>query len=579
VSEELIAQLETDARIRALDLSRDELEDLADLTEQLHSSPLFRRLSLGELAWIVEAGTVCTVERGETLIREGDRDRIMYVVLDGQLRVWETNRQGRRQLLGYHYPGDFTGEMIMVEGDARLANVDAVEDSRVIAFGEEGWARISTNTSLVNLIRKAGPERVQENTYPFEGKQLDEVIVERAHRSWIALVRRALVPILGIVLSLTLISVLLSSTNMNVRSASSVGLAIVVAMLLWFLWMWQDWRNDDFIVTSKRVIRVERFLIPPFPVERQEAAIQMIQDIRTTKQGLWTLLFGVKTVLIGTMGAGTIRFPDLRDAEAVREKIFMAQKHARSRTEIPNHKQINRRIAEELGFEVKEVEPLDSQPAGQVEQKKKRGEGLLGYFVPYTRIEEPGVVTWRRHWLFMVSRVFLPFVSFLAALALTFLPVTVQPGWMGGRVWLWMIPGVILTLVSIGWYLWRYEGWRNDIYQVTDSRIIDIEGSPFHLRKETRTEGTFDVIQNVTYDSPNLFYRWLRIGFVTIDTAAEQRAYTFDWVGHPDQVQQEIFARWTAYREREKEAATRRRQQEFLEWIVEYDRLVRQGGS
>jgi len=138
--------------------------------------------------------------------------------------------------------------------------------------------------------------------------------------------------------------------------------------------------------------------------------------------------------------------------------------------------------------------------------------------------------------------------------------------------WWWLIPCVAL-LASFGWYLWRYEGWRNDVYQVTDSRIIDIEGSPFHLRKETRTEGMFDVIQNVTYDSPNLFYRALRIGFVTIDTAAEQGAYTFDWVSRPAQVQQEIFTRWTAYREKQKEAATRQRHQEFLDWIREYDRL------
>jgi hypothetical protein len=133
-------------------------------------------------------------------------------------------------------------------------------------------------------------------------------------------------------------------------------------------------------------------------------------------------------------------------------------------------------------------------------------------------------------------------------------------------------------LISFGWYLWRYEGWRNHIYQVTDSRIIDIEGTPFHLRHETRTEGTFDVIQNVTYDSPNWVFRLLSIGFVRIDTAAEQGAYTFDWVSHPAEVQQEIFRRWTDYREREEEAATRRRHQEFLDWIVQYDRLVRQEG-
>jgi hypothetical protein len=186
------------------------------------------------------------------------------------------------------------------------------------------------------------------------------------------------------------------------------------------------------------------------------------------------------------------------------------------------------------------------------------------------RIEESDKVTWRRHWLIMLSRVLLPLLAMAASLALAILPALFHVAW------LWAIPGVVLWLASFGWYLWRYEGWRNDVYQVTDSRIIDIEGSPFHLRKETRTEGMFNVIQNVTYDSPNLFYRALRIGFVTIDTAAEQGAYTFDWVSRPAEVQQEIFDRLTAYREKQEEADTRQRHQEFLDWIREYDRLVRQ---
>ena len=61
MSEELIAQLEADDRIGTLDLSRDELEDLADLTKELHSSTLFRRLSIPELAYIAQAGTVRTL--------------------------------------------------------------------------------------------------------------------------------------------------------------------------------------------------------------------------------------------------------------------------------------------------------------------------------------------------------------------------------------------------------------------------------------------------------------------------------------------------------------------------------------
>jgi hypothetical protein len=490
--------------------------------------------------------------------------------------VWETNERGQKQLLGYHYPGDHTGELIMLSGDARIATVDAVEESKVVAFGEQGWARISENQSLLNMLQREGSDRVYENKYPFEGKHLDEVVVERARKSGVALLRRIAAPVLIALISLTAISLLSMTEQLVAGVATSVGLAVAVAMLLWILWMWQDWRNDDYIVTSKRIVHVERILIPPFPIERREVAIQAIQDIRTTNQGIWTLLFGVKTIVLRTMGSGTVRFPDLRNAEEVREKIFQAQKRAISRAVVPGPTLIRQRLKEELGYEVQQVAPLDSEPENGVGPARQQRLGVLDYFVPYTRIETPEGITWRKHWLFMLAKVSPPLLLVLLALALISLPLLLQVSWLEDGRWLWTIPGGALLLVSFGWYLWRYEEWRNDVYQVTDSRIIDIEGSPFHLRKETRTEGMFDVIQNVTYDSPGLIWRALGIGFVTIDTAAEQGAYTFDQIGRPAEVQQEIFRRWTAYRQREERAATRRRQQEFLDWIVQYDRLVRQ---
>jgi len=579
MSEELIAQLKADERIRDLKLSRDELERLADLTEKLHESPLFRRLPLNELAYIAQAGTLQSLERGQVLIQQGAKDKVFYAVLEGQLRVWERTPSGKKQLLGYHYPGDYTGEMIMLSEDVRMATVDVVEEAKVVAFDEKGWARISAHQSLVNRIQQEGPERVRENTYPFEGKQLDEVIVLRTRKSWVNLLRRILAPSLILVLSLAIISLLSGTGRLAYDIAISIALAIVVAMLIWTGWMWQDWRNDDYIVTSKRIIHIERVLIPPFPIERREVPIQMIQSMVTIKQGLWTILFGVKSLEIQSMATGTVLFRDLNDAEKVQEIIFRTKDRAASRTEIPSRLMIRQRLAEELGLDANHyVVSLDRGLQEGTEEPTKRREGLFYYFVPYTRIEEADSITWRRHWLFMLSNVLAPMLLGFLSLVLVILPWVWKQPWLGLSRWIWTIPGIVLMLFSFGWYLFRYEAWRNHVYQVTDSRIIDVEGTPFHLWQERRTEGRFDVIQRVTYDSPNWLYRALSIGFVHIDTAAEQDAYTFDWVANPADVQQEIFKRWSAYREREKESATRRRHQEFLDWIVQYDRLVRKEG-
>jgi hypothetical protein len=177
---------------------------------------------------------------------------------------------------------------------------------------------------------------------------------------------------------------------------------------------------------------------------------------------------------------------------------------------------------------------------------------------------------WRQHWLILALGLLPVFALFVFGLFLTFLALS-QPAFLSGILLRHtLLPGFIVLVGSFIWYLWRYDGWRKHVYILTDSRIIDIEGTPFHLRGETRVEGEFSVIQNVTYDSPNLFYRALRIGDVYIDTASQENAYTFELIGHPDEVQQEIFRRLVAYRDSRERGEIERRYSEFADWFVTY---------
>jgi hypothetical protein len=419
-----------------------------------------------------------------------------------------------------------------------------------------------------------GPERARQSSHPFKGKHWNEITVVRARKSWLALIRRIVAPIVVIVLTLAITGLLSASVDILRDVTTSVVLAIVVGMVLWIAWMWEDWRNDDYIVTSKRVIHIERVLIPPFPHERHEASIDMIQEISTSTQGLWTELFDVQTLEMRTQGAGVIRFTDLDDADSIREKIFEARDQARVRKTGEERTRIRETLYHEFDLPVREIIPLDT---GEEVRYTKQHRGLLkilDYFVPRTRIVLPDQIQWRQHWLVLLMDLIPVFL--LGALAIVLLVLGfARPAFLGNASpWLLIVPGGMLLLVSFALYLWRYDGWRSHVYSLTDTRIIDIEGTPFHLRGETRIEGTFDVIQNITYDSPNLIYRALRIGDVTIDTAAKEAAYTFDLVGHPDEVQQEIFARLVAYRENREAGETQRRYGEFARWFKVYDQRV-----
>jgi CRP-like cAMP-binding protein len=573
MTEQLLDQIQAMGRYRRLSPSGQ--EQLAHIVGKLRHVGLFESLSLEELAYIAERARLVRYQAGDLFIRKGDADKTLYVIIDGQVRVWDRNEEGRGRLLNYHSPGDFVGELAFLEDKPRSANVDVITDAELVAFDREGFERILAHPQISDYMRSWGQERIRKSNQSFEGKQWDEITIVMAHKSWFGLARAILAPSLILLVVAVLLGGLILLSAIADQILISVLLAVVVGIGLWIFWMYQDWENDDLIVTSKRVIQIERVLVPPFPIERHEVSLSQVQDMTTRNHGLWTSLFGIETLVIRTSGAGLIEFPYLEDAEWIRDEIFRARELARMRRIGEERSQIRSRLMDELDRpSTRTYEPLQAEEGQPITPEPEGLLKVVDYFVPRTRIVKPDRIIWRKHWWILVRKVTPPalFSLFSASvLALTAL----RPGFLGQVPLRLVVPipaGV--TAFSLLWWLWRYDGWRNDIYIVTDQRIIDVEGSPFHIKGESRIEGTFDVIQSTDYSSPNWLYRILRIGDVTIDTASKQAAFTFDEVARPDEVQQEIFRRLTAYREERAREETERQYAEFSRWFGTYHRSV-----
>jgi hypothetical protein len=113
---------------------------------------------------------------------------------------------------------------------------------------------------------------------------------------------------------------------------------------------------------------------------------------------------------------------------------------------------------------------------------------------------------------------------------------------------------------------------------VTNTRIIDIEASSFKLTK-TRREGTFDNIQAVYSNVPNVLYKVINMGDVIIETAGTQDTFTFNSVFDPDSVTSEIFNRWALYQQNEREKDRDETTNQVLSVLKEYHNLVTKPSS
>ena len=83
---------------------------------------------------------VRSVATGQRLIHLGEEGREMWVVIDGKLRVTIPADQGEIDLMTCTR-GDVIGEVGLL-GQTRSANVDVVEDARLLRLTQSNLARL-----------------------------------------------------------------------------------------------------------------------------------------------------------------------------------------------------------------------------------------------------------------------------------------------------------------------------------------------------------------------------------------------------------------------------------------------------
>jgi signal transduction histidine kinase len=88
------------------------------------------------------AGTV-SIPTGQLVLREGDQGDSLFVVLTGELEV--TKRQGNQDiLLAVYMPGQFFGEMALLEQAPRSASVRTLQESRLLVISQAAFQTLLT---------------------------------------------------------------------------------------------------------------------------------------------------------------------------------------------------------------------------------------------------------------------------------------------------------------------------------------------------------------------------------------------------------------------------------------------------
>lgn len=160
--------------------------DLADRITILQSLPLFKGLDDETLRQLAKNSRLCEFQAGEVICYQGDPGSTCHIVIQGKVRVFLVGEDGRELSVRILVPGEIFGEMALLEGLPRSANIETLENTRTLEIAHEvvlSCLRASPTLAL-NLLQDLSA-RLRSSTVDAEELALltvDERLTRQLHK-------------------------------------------------------------------------------------------------------------------------------------------------------------------------------------------------------------------------------------------------------------------------------------------------------------------------------------------------------------------------------------------------------------
>ena len=163
----------------------------------LRRVPLFSLLTVTQAEVISGAVTKQRYKRGEVLVEQGQKSNALAILLTGRARVVSADSRGREVILATLGPGDYIGEMSIIDNEPHSATVRAEVQTDVLLLGRADFARcLAENASMSLVVMRGLIKRLRHadrkieslallDVYRRVAHALPEFAVQDAHGQWI----------------------------------------------------------------------------------------------------------------------------------------------------------------------------------------------------------------------------------------------------------------------------------------------------------------------------------------------------------------------------------------------------------
>jgi len=100
----------------------------------IQTVPLFSDLSETSLKVITDKMVARSYDKEKMILIEESAGETFFLISNGSVKITRMSDDGREVILAILGEGDFFGEMALLDGEGRSANVDALEDAEVLTL-------------------------------------------------------------------------------------------------------------------------------------------------------------------------------------------------------------------------------------------------------------------------------------------------------------------------------------------------------------------------------------------------------------------------------------------------------------
>jgi CRP-like cAMP-binding protein len=138
--------------------------------------PLFSLLTNDQAQGIADSVVKRRYRRGEIVVEHGKKSNALFILLTGRARVLTADSRGREVILAVLQPGDYVGEMSLIDNEPHSATVRSEIQTDMLVLGRAEFARcLPENSTLSYAIMRGLVQRLRSADRQIESLALLDV--------------------------------------------------------------------------------------------------------------------------------------------------------------------------------------------------------------------------------------------------------------------------------------------------------------------------------------------------------------------------------------------------------------------